>query len=147
MSIFALEVPFYHHLYQIFFDKSSVCKTLKTGLVLTLFKGKGAKANNKDNYRGITLFPTLCKISCIKFTYINSLPKELSDHCFAISINTLRMPAPSFADDICLIALHQSLLKILMHNYSKTWRYELNHSKSGVVTFGKSKPLQINHRT
>ena len=29
---------------------------------LTLFKGKGAKANNKDNYRGITLFPTLCKI-------------------------------------------------------------------------------------
>ena len=27
-----------------------------------LFKGKGAKANNKDNYRGITLFPTLCKI-------------------------------------------------------------------------------------
>ena len=27
-----------------------------------MFKGKGAKANNKDNYRGITLFPTLCKI-------------------------------------------------------------------------------------
>ena len=51
-----------HHLYQVFFDKSSVCKTLKTGLVLPLFKGKGAKANNKDNYRGITLFPTLCKI-------------------------------------------------------------------------------------
>ena len=43
--------------------------------------------------------------------YINSLLKELSGHCFAISINTLRMPAPSFADDICLIALHQSLLK------------------------------------
>ena len=31
-------------------------------MVLPLFKGKGAKANNKDNYRGITLFPTLCKI-------------------------------------------------------------------------------------
>ena len=76
--------------------------------------------------------------------YINSLLKELSDHCFAISINTLRMPAPSFADDICLIALHQSLLKILMnkcHNYSKTWRYEFNHSKSGVVTFGETKPI------
>ena len=29
---------------------------------MPLFKGKGAKANNKDNYRGITLFPTLCKI-------------------------------------------------------------------------------------
>ena len=76
--------------------------------------------------------------------YINSLLKEPSDHCFAISINTLRMPAQSFADDICLIALRQSLLKILMnkcHNYSKTWRYGFNHSKSGVVTFGESKPL------
>ena len=76
--------------------------------------------------------------------YINSLLKELSDHCFTISINTLRIQAPSFADDICLIALHQSLLKILMnkcHNYSKTWRYEFNHSKSGVVTFGETKPI------
>ena len=68
----------------------------------------------------------------------------VSDHCFAISINTLRMPTPPFADDICLIALHQSLLKILMnkcHNYSKTWRYEFNHSKSGVVTFGETEPI------
>ena len=32
------------------------------GIILPLFKGKGAKANNKDNYRGITSFPTLCKI-------------------------------------------------------------------------------------
>ena len=27
-----------------------------------MFEGKGVKANNKDNCRGITLFPTLCKI-------------------------------------------------------------------------------------
>ena len=40
-----------HDLYQVFFDKSSVCKTLKTGLVLPISKGKGAKANNKDSYR------------------------------------------------------------------------------------------------
>ena len=76
--------------------------------------------------------------------YINSLLKELSDRCFAISINTLRVPAPSFADDICLIALHQSSLKKLInkcHNYSKTWRYEFNHSKSGVVIFGETKPI------
>ena len=82
--------------------------------------------------------------------YINSLLKELSDHCFAISINTPWMPAPSFADDICLIALHQSLLKILMnkcHNYSKTWRYEFNYSKSCVVTFGESKPLHCKSMT
>ena len=37
-------------------------KSLKSVIILSLFKGKGAKANNKDNYRGITLFPTLCKI-------------------------------------------------------------------------------------
>ena len=29
---------------------------------MPLFKGKGAKANNKDNYRSITLSLTLCKI-------------------------------------------------------------------------------------
>ena len=77
--------------------------------------------------------------------YINSLLKELSDNCFAISVNTLWMPAPSFADDICLIfALHQSMLKILMskcHHYSKTWRYEFNYSESSVVTFGETKPI------
>ena len=41
-------------------------------------------------------------------------------------------------------SIHQSWLKILLnkcHNYSKTWRYEFNDSKSGVVTFGESKPL------
>ena len=75
--------------------------------------------------QGRTSAPFMYKV------YINSLLKELSNYCFAISINTLRMPAPSFADDICLITLHQSLLKILMnkcHSYSKTWRYEFNHS-------------------
>ena len=49
-------------LYREFFEQYSASKSLKTGLILPLFKGKGAKANNKDNYRGITLFPTLCKI-------------------------------------------------------------------------------------
>ena len=60
MSMFTFEVPFYglllHNSYQVFFVKSSICKTLKTGLVLPLFNG------NKDNYRGITLFPMQCKI-------------------------------------------------------------------------------------
>ena len=38
-------------LYREFFEQSSASKSLKTGLILLLFKGKGAKANNKDNYR------------------------------------------------------------------------------------------------
>ena len=50
-----------HQLFQDFFDKFSVCDDLKIGIILPLFKGKGGKANNKDNCRGITLFPTLCK--------------------------------------------------------------------------------------
>ena len=45
-----------------FFDRSSVCESLKVGIILPLFKGKGVKANSKDSYRNITLFPTLCKI-------------------------------------------------------------------------------------
>ena len=66
----------FHDLYQVFLDKSSVCKTLKIGLVLPLFKGKGAKANNKDNYRGITLFPALCKI--YEMIILNRLEKFAS---------------------------------------------------------------------
>ena len=37
-------------------------ESLKSGIILPLLKGKGAKANNKDNYKGITLFPSLCGI-------------------------------------------------------------------------------------
>ena len=55
-----MENPF--HVYQNFFENSSVCDSLLGGVILSLFKGKGAKANNKDNYRDITLFPTFCKI-------------------------------------------------------------------------------------
>ena len=51
-----------HQLFQDFFEKFSVCDDLKVRVILPLFKGKGAKDNNKDNYRGITLFSTLCKI-------------------------------------------------------------------------------------
>ena len=46
-----------HELYGEFFLNFTVHKSLKTGLILPLFKGKSAKANNKENYRGITLSP------------------------------------------------------------------------------------------
>ena len=39
-------------LYQDFFQTHTVPENLKTGVILPLFKGKGAKANNKDNYTG-----------------------------------------------------------------------------------------------
>ena len=43
--------------YKEFFESCMIPESLKSGIILPLFKGKGAKANNKDNYRGITLFP------------------------------------------------------------------------------------------
>ena len=263
--------PLWKHLFclfQEFFLNGSICSTLKTGIILPLFKGKGAKANNKENYRGITLFPTLCKIyeiillnrlenyashnqyfsemqfgfqegvGCTEasftiletinhmlergskifgcfldvrkafdtvwidgllyklFTelgikgrmwvaikdlytdvkarvlysgslsrsfdvsqgtgqgrilapfmykvYINSLLHVLTDHCYSICINSSKLASPSFSDDVSLIALHPSFLTTFMnicHEYSLTWRYEFNHSKSGIVTFGETKTV------
>ena len=46
-----------HQLFQDLFNKFSACDDLKVGIFC-----KGAKVNNKDNYRSITLLPTLCKI-------------------------------------------------------------------------------------
>ena len=213
-------------------------KSLKSGIILPLFEAKGAKANNKDNYRGPTLFPTLCKIyemillnrldnfaahkgffsemqfgfqegvgrtealftiletinhmlkggskvfSCfldvwkafdtvridgilyklfselgiggrmwkvmkdlytnvkaqvlyagslsrkidvshgkgqgrilapfMYKVYVNGLLCVLTNHCYVIFINGLRIPSPSYADDITLLALHPSFLKTFM---------------------------------
>ena len=68
------------HLYQQFFENFSVSKILKTGITLPLFKPiiKIITANNKDNYRGITLFPTLCKI--YEMILLNRLEKFAADN-------------------------------------------------------------------
>ena len=47
---------------------------------MPLFKGKGMKANNKDSYRGITLFPTLCKI--YEMVLLNRLEKFAADRSY-----------------------------------------------------------------
>ena len=65
-------------MYQQVFESSVVCKSLKIGIILPLFKGKGAKANNKDNYKGITLFSTLCKI--YEMILLNRLEKFAIDN-------------------------------------------------------------------
>ena len=44
---------------------------------MPFFKGKGAKPNNKDSYRDITLFPTLCKI--YEMVLLNRLEKFTAD--------------------------------------------------------------------
>ena len=54
--------------------------------------------------------------------YINSLLKVLTDHCYAISINRLSLPSPSFADDISLLALYPSFLETFMNILSRVWQ-------------------------
>ena len=53
--------------------------------------------------QGRILAPFMYKV------YINNLVKVLTDHCYAISINRLSLPSPSFADDISLLALYLSV--------------------------------------
>ena len=44
---------------------------------LSNLKGKGSKANNKDNFRDITLFPTLCKIyEMVLFNKLENYAKQ-----------------------------------------------------------------------
>ena len=88
--------------------------------------------------QGRILAPFMYKV------YINSLLNTLAEHSHAISINCLRLTAPSFADDVTLLALFPTFLKVFMnicHQYGVTWRYEFNHLKSGVVTFGEAKSV------
>ena len=64
-------------LYQDFFMNHSFCESLLTGVILPLYKRKGGKANNKDNYRGITLLSTLCKI--YEMVLLNRLEKHAAE--------------------------------------------------------------------
>ena len=79
MNIFATLVPHSGKLYFVSTgaSSSSVCHILKTGIILPLFKGKGAKSNDKDNCRGITLFPTRSKI--YEMILVNRLGKFASE--------------------------------------------------------------------
>ena len=118
-----------------------VIKDLHTNVKAKVFYA-GALSREIDILQGTgqgrILAPFMYKV------YINSLLKVLTDHCYAISINRLSLPSPSFADDISLLVLYPSFLETFMnicHVYGKTWRYEVNHTKSGVVTFGETKPI------
>ena len=75
--------------------------------------------------KGRILAPFMYKV------YVNGLLNVLSNHCYAIFINGLRIPSPSFADDISLLTLHSSFLKTFMNicnRYGIKWRYDFNHS-------------------
>ena len=72
--------------------------------------------------------------------YINGLLNELTQH--SLSLYSISLTSPSFADDISLLSIYPTFLSSLMnlcYAYSIKWRYEFNHVKSGIVTFGESK--------
>ena len=74
--------------------------------------------------------------------YINGLLNVLTNHYYSISVNRLSFPSPSSADDVTLLALYPTFLHTFMemcYEYSIKWRYEFDHIKSGVVTFGECK--------
>ena len=49
-------------LYERYFSECRTCSSIKSGQILPLFKVKGTKASNKDNYWGITICLALCKV-------------------------------------------------------------------------------------
>ena len=78
--------------------------------------------------------------------YINSFLKEFSEHNFAICINSMKLSARSFADDISLLVLYPTFLQHFVnvaYEYSLKWRYEFNNTKHGTVTYGESQSLHF----
>ena len=73
--------------------------------------------------------------------YIDGLLSTSTQHSCALSLNSLGLTSPSFADDISLRPLYPTFPRTFMNIcnvYSVKWRYEFNHVKSGVVTFGEA---------
>ena len=70
------------------------------------------------------------------------LLNELTQHSCTLSLYSISLTSPSFADDISLLSIYPTFLSSLMslcYAYSTKWRYEFNHVKSGIVTLGESK--------
>ena len=79
---------------------------------------------------------------CLYKAYINGLLNELTQQSCALSLYRINRTSPSFADDISLLSIYPTFLSSLLnicYAYCIKWRYEFNHVKSGIVTFGESK--------
>ena len=86
--------------------------------------------------QGRILAPFMYKV------YINELLNELTQHSCALSLNSISLTSSSIADDITLLSIYRTFLSTFMnmcYEYSIKWRYEFNHLKSGIVTFGETK--------
>ena len=59
------------------FETGNIPSNSLIDMVLPLFKGKGLKASEKDNYRDITLFPVILKV--FEMIILNRLEKFAKD--------------------------------------------------------------------
>ena len=82
------------------------------------------------------------------FVYINGSLNELTQHSCALSLNSISLTSPLFADDISLLSIYPTFPSTFMNlcyaysnAYGIKWRYEFNHVMSGIVTFGESKGM------
>ena len=89
--------------------------------------------------QGRILAPFLYKV------YINQLLMELCQLDIGITFFNYSLSAPSFGDDITLLACFPSCLNIMIqlaYKYSCNSRYQFNYGKTGVVVFGE---CAVNH--
>ena len=77
--------------------------------------------------------------------YINSLLNELRGHYYAISINQLSLPSPSFADDIALLALYRSDFPDISHGACATSTVQSGDINLIIlkVVSGETKPVHF----
>ena len=111
-------------------------KDLDTGVrAQVLYSGSLSKTFDisQATGQGRILAPFMYKV------YINGLLRTLTQHSCALSINSLRLTSPSFADDISLYPTFLGMFMNICYEYSVKWRYEFNHVKRGIVTFGEAK--------
>ena len=79
--------------------------------------------------------------------YINQLLMELCQFDIGITLFNHSLSAPSFADDMTLMARFPFCLNIiqLAYKYSYNWRYHFNCGKTGVVVFGECDVTHSKH--
>ena len=117
------------------------------GLLYKLFSEFGIGLVIKDLYAGVRARVLYSGSLSREFDVLQGTGHKLFVECFDQSLlfnflNRLNLPSPSFADDVTLLALYPTFPHTLMemcYEYSIKWRYELNHMKSGIVTFGECK--------
>ena len=71
--------------------------------------------------------------------YINELIKELTMSLYSVYIGLTNVTAPTFADDLSMIAFHKIGMKSLLsiaHSYSVKWQYEYGMSKCVMMLWG-----------